>query len=65
MKVVKARIRRTIELKRGELIPRALHSAIRNARRVRFDNDGYMISQFPDSSDPPPSAKIADVVSLM
>jgi len=37
MEVVNGLIRGTIELKRGELILRALNTAVRNIRRVKFD----------------------------
>jgi hypothetical protein len=51
MEVVNALIRGTIELRRGELILRALNAAVRNARRVRFDNASKMVTQVPDYAD--------------
>jgi hypothetical protein len=53
MEVVNALIRGTIELRRGELILRALNAAVRNARRVRFDNATKMVTQVPDYTDQP------------
>jgi hypothetical protein len=53
MEVVNALIRGTIELRRGELILRALNAAVRNARRVRFDNTTKMVTQVPDYTDQP------------
>jgi hypothetical protein len=37
MEVVNALLRGTIELKRAELILRALNTAVRNIKRVKFD----------------------------
>jgi hypothetical protein len=37
MEVINALMRNTIDLKRAELILRALHIAVKNARRVKFD----------------------------
>ena len=67
MEVVNALIRGTIDLKRGELILRALNTAVRNIRRVRFENQTQMITQIPDYNEParPESSdlKSADVKS--
>jgi len=60
MEVVNALIRGTIDLKRGELILRALNTAVRNIRRARFDNATHMITQIPDYSDPAPPNGGAD-----
>jgi len=54
MEVVNALIRGTIDLKRGELILRALNTAVRNIRRVRFENQTHMITQIPDYTEPEP-----------
>ncbi len=48
MEVVNGLIRGTIELKRGELILRALNTAVRNIRRVRFGNASQMVTEIPD-----------------
>ena len=62
MEVVNALIRGTIELKRAELILRALNTAVRNIRRVRFDIHGSdMVKEVPDYADPPSNAETADV----
>jgi hypothetical protein len=62
MEVVNALIRGNIELKRGELILRALNSAIRNARRVHFGaHTSEMVKQVPDYTDSPASTDPANV----
>ena len=48
MEVVNGLIRGTIELKRGELILRALNTAVRNIRRVKFGNASQMVTEVPD-----------------
>ncbi len=49
MEVVNALIRGTIDLKRGELILRALNAAVRNSRRTRFNVDStQMVKQLPN-----------------
>ena len=57
MEVVNALIRGTIELKRGELILRALNTAVRNIRRARFGTAANMVTQVPDYADPPERAE--------
>jgi hypothetical protein len=53
MEVVNGLIRGTIELKRGELILRALNTAVRNIRRVKFDlHRSEMVTQVPDYNEP-------------
>src|SRR5579863_74224 len=48
MEVVNALMRNTIDLKRAELILRALHIAVKNARRVKFDVSATsMIKEIP------------------
>ena len=47
MEVVNALLRGTIELKRAELVLRALNTAVRNIRRVNFDHASGMITQVP------------------
>ncbi len=62
MEIINALIRGTIELRRGELILRALNAAVRNARRVRFDNaSGKMVTHLPDYNDPPAPAETTNV----
>jgi hypothetical protein len=49
MEVVNALLRGTIELKRAELILRALNTAVRNIRRVKFGkNTSSMVKEVPD-----------------
>jgi hypothetical protein len=55
MEIINALARNTIDLHRAELILRALHIAVKNIRRVRFDFDAAsMIKEVPDY---PTSAK--------
>jgi len=52
MEVINALARNAIDLKRAALILRALHIAVKNARRVRFDRDrSSMVQEAPDYSD--------------
>ena len=54
MEVVNALLRGTIELKRAELILRALNTAVRNIRRVHFGlHSDDMVREIPDYPDPP------------
>ena len=48
MEVVNALLRGSIEVKRAELILRALNTAVRNIRRVNFSRVSHMITQVPD-----------------
>jgi hypothetical protein len=48
IEVVNALLRGSIELKRAELVLRALNTAVRNIRRVKFANASPMITQIPD-----------------
>ena len=58
MEVVNGLIRGTIELKRGELILRALNTAVRNIRRVHFDlHQEDMVREMPSY----PAAPITEV----
>jgi hypothetical protein len=48
MEVINALARNTIDLKRADLILRALHIAIKNARRVRFNvGENQMVREVP------------------
>jgi hypothetical protein len=54
MEVVNGLIRGTIELRRGELILRALNAAVRSARRVQFGiHSRDMVKQVPEYDDQP------------
>ncbi len=49
MEVINALMRNTIDLKRAELILRALHIAVKNARRVKFDiHAGDTVREIPE-----------------
>ena len=54
MEVVNALLRGTIELKRAELILRALNTAVRNIRRVKFGvHKSDMVTEIPNYPTPP------------
>src|SRR5580698_6411134 len=54
MEVVNSRLRGTIELKRAELILRALNTAVRNIRRVKFGlHSDEMVREIPNYPNPP------------
>jgi len=54
MEIVNALLRGTIELKRAELILRALNTAVRNIRRVKFSqNANNMVTEIPNYPTPP------------
>jgi hypothetical protein len=54
MEVINALARNSIDLKRAELLLRALHIAVRNARRVRFNLGGKeMVREIPNYPAPP------------
>ena len=55
IEVVNSLLRGTIELKRAELILRALNTAVRNIRRVKFGvNKAEMVTEIPNYPAPPP-----------
>jgi hypothetical protein len=57
MEVINALVRNTIDLKRAELILRALHIAVRNVRRVQFGvHKAEMVREVPNYPDPPKPA---------
>jgi hypothetical protein len=54
MEVINPLIRNTIDMKRAELILRALHIAVRNARRVHFNlKESEMVHEVPVYPAPP------------
>jgi hypothetical protein len=56
MEVINAIARNTIDLRRADLILKALHIAVKNSRRVRFDHQAStMVDQIPDYSVRPAS----------
>jgi hypothetical protein len=55
IEVVNALLRGSIELKRAELVLRALNTAVRNIRRVKFAHASPMITQVPDTPPSPTS----------
>src|SRR5579864_2550859 len=53
MEVINALMRNTIELKRANLILRALHIAVKNARYARFNiHSREMVKEIPDYAEP-------------
>lgn len=57
MEVINALARNTIDLKRAELMLRALHIAVKNVRRVRFDQSkNEMVREVPTYPAPPQPA---------
>ena len=54
IEIVNALLRGTIELKRAELILRALNTAVRNIRRVKFSiHSDEMVREIPNYPEPP------------
>src|SRR5581483_6356870 len=54
MEVINALMRNTIDLKRAELILRALHIAVKNARRAKFGcNASSVVREIPEYAQPP------------
>jgi hypothetical protein len=61
MEVINALIRNTIDLKRAELILRALHIAVRNARRVHFSlQQSEMVREVPTYPASPKPAPVRE-----
>jgi hypothetical protein len=53
MEVINGLIRNTLDAKRAELILRALHIAVKNARNVRFDSEVYpKVREVPQYAEP-------------
>jgi hypothetical protein len=52
MEVINALMRNTIDVKRAELILRALHIAVRNARRAKFASESHAVREIPPSTMP-------------
>jgi hypothetical protein len=52
MEVINALMRNTIDLKRATLILRALHIAVKNARRVRFNAKSDSVTEVPEFAAP-------------
>jgi len=53
MEVINGLLRNTLDAKRAELILRALHIAVKNARNVRFDSDVYpKVRDVPEYAEP-------------
>jgi hypothetical protein len=55
MEVINGLLRNTIDLKRAELILRALHIAVKNARRTKFDAS-QPVREIPEYAAPPAKA---------
>jgi hypothetical protein len=62
MEVVNGLLRGTIEIKRAELILRALNTAVRNSRRVKFGNSNDIVTEIPDYA-PPPTTDVDDAAN--
>ena len=53
MEVINGLLRNTLEVKRAELILRALHIAVKNARNVKFDSEVYpKVREVPEYAEP-------------
>jgi hypothetical protein len=52
MEVINALMRDTIDTKRAELIIRALHIAVKNAHRAKFNNSLDVVKEIPDYAPP-------------
>jgi hypothetical protein len=52
MEVINALMRNTIDLKRAELILRALHIAVKNARRAKFATESNSVREIPEYQQP-------------
>ena len=52
MEVINALMRNTIDLKRAELILRALHIAVKNSRRVKFESHHDIVREVPEYPEP-------------
>jgi hypothetical protein len=64
MEVMNALARNTVDIRRAELLLRALNAAIRNARRVRFEAlPENIVRQIPDYRDPPPVERVGTVAA--
>src|SRR5579884_4292747 len=59
MEVVNALIRNTIDYRRADLIIRALHIAVKNVRRARFNATSEMVKEVPDYGDDRAAAEAA------
>ncbi len=70
MEIINALVRNTIDLRRAQLILRALHIAVRNSPRVHFDiHDDEVIREVPDypaapAAQKPPSPALAQAGAL-
>ena len=53
MEVVNSLLRGTIEIRRAELILRALNTAVRNSRRAKFGLASNMVTELPEYRTPP------------
>ena len=65
MEVVNSLLRGTIELKRAELILRALNTAVRNIKRVKFGlHSDDMVREIPTYATPPPLEQIDEQAAI-
>jgi len=65
MEVINALMKNTIDLKRATLILRALHIAVKNASRVKFNlHTKDMVTQVPDYAPPPDNAAFDETAEI-
>jgi hypothetical protein len=65
MEVINALMKNTIDLKRATLILRALHIAVKNASRVKFEVQGkHSVTQVPDYAPPPDIADLDETTEI-
>jgi len=65
MEVINALMKNTIDLKRATLILRALHIAVKNASRVKFNlHTKDMVTQVPEYAPPPDNADFDETTEI-
>jgi hypothetical protein len=65
MEVINALMKNTIDLKRATLILRALHIAVKNASRVKFEVQGkHSVTQVPEYAPPPDIADLDETTEI-
>ena len=65
MEVINALMKNTIDLKRATLILRALHIAVKNASRVKFEIQGKSsVNQIPEYALPPDNTEFSETAEI-
>jgi hypothetical protein len=65
MEIINALMKNTIDLKRATLILRALHIAVKNASRVKFEIQGInSVKQIPNYAPPPDNADFNETAEI-